>query len=85
VFGLPGTEADADNLLKLKITADLYSFCPELMLNSAQLLKIFPSARLLLKPPVGRGYSVERYSVMVIIFVLPIRCNTKRSLSPVSK
>jgi hypothetical protein len=47
VFGLPDNEADADNMLKLKITAHSYSFCPELLLNSAQLLKIFPSARLL--------------------------------------
>jgi hypothetical protein len=47
VFGLPDTEADADNMLKLKITADSYSFCPKLMLNSTQLLRTFPSARLL--------------------------------------
>jgi hypothetical protein len=52
VFRLTGTTADAGSMVEEKITADSYSVWPELMLSSAQMLKILPSARLLLKPPV---------------------------------
>jgi hypothetical protein len=52
VFGLPGTTADAGSIVEEKITADSYSFCPMPLPSSAQLSRILPSARLLLKPPV---------------------------------
>jgi hypothetical protein len=53
VFRPPETTADAGSIVEEKITADSYSVCPILLLNSAQLLRIFPSARLLLKPIVA--------------------------------
>jgi hypothetical protein len=57
VFRPPETTADAGSIVEEKITADSYSFCPELMLNSAQLLKMLSVRPTIAKPLVACRFS----------------------------